>query len=346
MSTNILKMTFCVLLGSLGMSLSAAHIRVFEGHRPTQYSAYVFDTYNNRLFKGQTPYGEPLCYFDRDTKRVYAGRDKTGKILFNYVFDKNYSKLIPGSYPNGKPAMYYDKVRTPPSFRRNSPGGPILAIFYEGRVIQGSSPAGKALITFSDNYKDLPEAMMVYIASQLYLKDIGDAVPAPAPKGDTAKVTVPVYKGEPSAKDILVSYKGKKLWEGAGTDGEPDYSVKVIKGVSHVKIYKGLDQTKPAAYTYYKFVLYEGDVSGDDSLGKPLMNYSILNFYRPGEDVPNAVCCFSRNQERLFKGQSAETPGELIFSFPSNENVYINLGTKIFIIYKYFFEQAARDKSK
>lgn len=83
MSTNILKMTFCVLLGSLGMSLSAAHIRVFEGHRPTQYSAYVFDTYNNRLFKGQTPYGEPLCYFDRDTKRVYAGRDKTGKILFN-----------------------------------------------------------------------------------------------------------------------------------------------------------------------------------------------------------------------------------------------------------------------
>lgn len=122
--------------------------------------------------------------------------------------------------------------------------------------------------------------------------------------------------------------------------------MKVIKGVSHVKIYKGLDQTKPAAYTYYKFVLYEGDVSGDDSLGKPLMNYSILNFYRPGEDVPNAVCCFSRNQERLFKGQSAETPGELIFSFPSNENVYINLGTKIFIIYKYFFEQAARDKSK
>lgn len=302
----------------------------------------MYDTSSKCLFKGNDPFGKALINYEPNSKRIIAGNSPAGQVLFSHVFDNNYSKLVEGPSTAGTVVAVYDKLYKPdnrfrPSMSVTKPSG----FFRDGKIREGGNMPGKVLATFSNNYEDMPEGVLMYIASQLYLNMVKKAAPA---------VAIPVMSGSFKDKDandkIVGWYKGGDIWLGKEIKGEPHFTTKRIDPYRHVKFYEGKDQSKPAVCTYYQTVLYKGDVDGPQNLGVQQMCLFKGDFFRPGEESPNGICHTDPNFIFIYKGQwAADKPeGEPVLSFPSSQGRIINPGSKAFFLYKLYFKDAAKRK--
>lgn len=333
-----------VVLGALfclGLtSIQASHVRVFNGNNSGGVASYTYDTSSNRLFKGRDAYGKALCYYNSNEKRIHAGNDQMGKILCTYVPDNFYPKLVEGSNPYGKVIVVYHKLNNSNGFKTSMSASNFYGCFKNGRIHQGNS-TGKVLATFSNNYTEMPEAIIIYIASQLYLngdKNIAEDKPAGIP------VFGGTFRSKGAQKNIKAWYSSGKIWFKDKMNGNPDYTMKAVNIRNYTKYYEGSDLKKPAAYTVYNNFLYKGDLDDPQNGITPVMKLSGGNFYRPGDVAPNAVCHSDMKLVFLYKGQKGknDNENEAILSFPTTKGYMINYGAKFFCLYKLYFENAAK----